>query len=701
MLLRALVLASLAAMLAAPPAHAVTTIPDEEVVQLAGDRTLRAMVGDVDGDDVRELVRLVPWQVNPGLQAVEVDSVRGEQVASAGQVQLWRAATPDEAFAGRRLSADGLLPLGVGEPAQLIAWRQDGVERVLVATIGTRDLARQCCLTLWRVSIADGRAGVNLIQGGSLSAASILAADLDGDGTDELVVVETPDPDLQQFVFRRVVVVLRWNGTTFDELRDVADPSAASGPLIPLGNSDGLAGDEVGFIELPRFDQVTPTLFRIGLDASGGVSVEHALLPDDGAIAPISVDGEGRLVLVGKDEVTLLAWPAGAAKPLVDGTTPRGGELLGVLGEELETRILVLRGGAVDALDATLRSQQGISSGVAATRFAFSDQPPYAGPLPGGDPGGAPAYLFGGRLLTADVLRPPLSLLAAGNASVLPGLAPVGLFGPSRDWAAVAETDRSVGSRRGGLLDTTTPISRLWVVPASAFLSPEADDGLLEPQLDGAVPDETRRIPTLLTAGRIMAELAAPAGSTLRATAASPDETQINEVVVGPAGEARVELLGPPGTDRTTFKVELRVVTPAGHGYAASWEVRVVRDPPKLSVEVPLATLGFDVTLRGVTAPGATVEVDGSPVAVAPDGSFRTGVAAGPLPRSITVSAEDPLGNRAEQSVEVIAPIDYRRLPWVPIAVGFTLLAAVVLYLRSPRPARRETDGHGTLEEID
>lgn len=701
MLLRALLLAALTVPLAAPPAHAVSTIPDEEAVQLAGVRTLRAMVGDVDGDSVRELVRLVPWQVNPGLQAVEVDSVRNERIVSDGQAQLWRAATPDEAFAGRRLSAGNLLPLGVGEPAQLLAWRQAGVERVLVATIGTQGLARQCCLTLWRVSIADGRAGAELIQGGSLSAASILAADLDGDGTDELVVVETPDPDLGSFVFRRTVVVLRWNGETFDERRADADPSAASGPLIPLGDTDGLPGDEVGFVEVPRFDQVTPTLFRIGLDVSGDVSVEHALLPDDGEIAPVSVDGEGRLVLVGKEAASLLDWPAGAAEPIVDATAPRGGQLLGVLGQGLETRILVLRGGAVDALDTTLRSQQGISSGVAATRFAFSDLPPYAGPLPGGDHDGAAAYLFGGRLLTADVLRPPLTLLAAGTASVLPGLAPVGLFGPGRGWAGVAELDGSVGGRRGGLLATTASISRLWAVPATALLSPEADAGVLEPPLDGAVPDETRRIPTLLTAGRVTADVAAPAGTTLRATAVSPEETQINEVVVGPAGRGGIQLLGPPGTDRTTFQVELRVVTPAGHGYAASWEVRVVREPPKLSVEVPLATLGFEVTVRGVTAPGATVKVDGAKVAVAPDGSFRTGVAAGPLPRSVAVSAEDPLGNRAEQSVEVVAPVDYRRLPWVPIAVGFTLLAAALLFLRSPRPVRRETDGHGTLEEID
>ena len=43
------------------------------------------------------------------------------------------------------------------------------------------------------MGLDGGRTSLRFLQDTVLSAASLLAADLDGDGTDELVVVETPD----------------------------------------------------------------------------------------------------------------------------------------------------------------------------------------------------------------------------------------------------------------------------------------------------------------------------------------------------------------------------------------------------------------------------------------------------------------------------------------------------------------------------
>jgi hypothetical protein len=52
--------------------------------------------------------------------------------------------------------------------------------------------------------------------------------------------------------------------------------------------------------------------------------------------------------------------------------------------------------------------------------------------------------------------------------------------------------------------------------------------------------------------------------------------------------------------------------------------------------------------------------------------------------------------------VTVIWPLDYRRLPFVPMAVLLTVGAAAVLFLRRPDtgPSRRTPDDGATFEEI-
>jgi hypothetical protein len=54
--------------------------------------------------------------------------------------------------------------------------------------------------------------------------------------------------------------------------------------------------------------------------------------------------------------------------------------------------------------------------------------------------------------------------------------------------------------------------------------------------------------------------------------------------------------------------------------------------------------------------------------------------------------------------VSVVAPADYRRLPWIPIVVGLTLLAGGFLLLRVPRAraqVAQEPGDDARLEEID
>ncbi|MGH2455442.1 MAG: hypothetical protein ACRDHD_04200, partial [Candidatus Limnocylindria bacterium] len=82
----------------ADPARAVEAVPGETVAFAAPPGgTLAALVGDVDGDGVRELVRIMTWGDNPDLQAVAVTAIRSGRPAAAGQAPLRRGVSPEDA----------------------------------------------------------------------------------------------------------------------------------------------------------------------------------------------------------------------------------------------------------------------------------------------------------------------------------------------------------------------------------------------------------------------------------------------------------------------------------------------------------------------------------------------------------------------------------------------------------------------------
>ena len=104
------------------------------------------------------------------------------------------------------------------------------------------------------------------------------------------------------------------------------------------------------------------------------------------------------------------------------------------------------------------------------------------------------------------------------------------------------------------------------------------------------------------------------------------------------------------------------------------------------------------------TSYGRHASDDGTPVPVAADGRFDAAVSAGLWPRDVQIEATDPLGNRNTATVSVVALLDYRQLPWIPIVALLTILAGLVLYLRVPhlRPAAPSgpmTDA--TLEDLE
>ncbi|HEX6128721.1 MAG TPA: hypothetical protein VF071_06845 [Candidatus Limnocylindria bacterium] len=702
-LLPALV-AAVAMGMAGTPATAVEAIPAEDAVALPGSPSYGAIVADVDGDGARELVGLVPWASNPALLAAEVFVMQDGRPASRGQVQLERAAAPDDTFAGNNPDESPLLPLGVNEPARLLAVRIGGEERVLVATMqgATTDpgIGRPCCLTLWWLSVdRTGATALQLIQNTAASGAWTVAADMDADGTDELAVVETPDPVLPAASRIRV---LRWNGADFTILTADAGEGLISGPLTVFGDTDGVPGDEVGYTALPgSFDQVAATLHRIAL-VDGRMQVDWTLLPDAGTVAGFPGPEGGRLFLVARGDAYVLRWPAGTPGASVESISARGGTALGVLGTGNLARLLVVRGGAVEVHDWRLVVRQVIQGGEAAARFVASSSPPYLGELPGGERAGQPALVFGGRLLTAP--ESPGDDARSRNIAALPGRVPVGFFGEGNGWVAVATAVSLPVDRRGGALTVVAArAGELYVTASRTLLEPEADGGRLSPRIEGALSDgrEPGR-PALLTSGEVRAVVIGPEDSRVAVVGQQGGPRQAS---IGPGGRAEVTLVedDPAATTDERFTVRLLVTTPGGHGYAADWEVRVQRRPPTLAASAPLAPLSFSVPLTGRTAPGARLVVDGTPVPVQPDGSFRAEVGAGLWPRAVRIEATDRIGNASQLTVEIVGLVDYRRLPWIPIVAAMTLLAGALLYLRVPKPKARHvsTDpDEGVLEEI-
>jgi hypothetical protein len=144
-------------------------------------------------------------------------------------------------------------------------------------------------------------------------------------------------------------------------------------------------------------------------------------------------------------------------------------------------------------------------------------------------------------------------------------------------------------------------------------------------------------------------------------------------------------------------------VTPSGHGYLATWNVHILGGPPRLE---PRADTPFGsglVVVSGRTDPSTDVTVDGRAARVDTLGRFRAEVPVPPWPTAVEVVATDRAGNRAVATVTAVGWFDYRRLPWVPIAVGLVAAAGVVLFLRVPRvkPQPRRADEVGVLEDLD
>lgn len=114
---------------------------------------------------------------------------------------------------------------------------------------------------------------------------------------------------------------------------------------------------------------------------------------------------------------------------------------------------------------------------------------------------------------------------------------------------------------------------------------------------------------------------------------------------------------------------------------------RVVVDgvPPTITLDAPFLSPPWPLvtSVSGRVEPGAAITVGGAPLDVAADGGFELAARLTPWPQRFELRAVDPAGNRSVVRVDLVGGVDYRQLPWAALLVGGLLLGAAWGGLRS------------------
>lgn len=654
---------------------------------------MQAVAADLDGDGAREVLVL-----------------SGGTADGSATLDAWtqrRDGTWERLPNGLTVVAPAApaTPAALDSPVRLVVRRIEGADRVTLLRQAGGDAS--CCLIVQDVIGTD--AGLRLRPvaeiGTSVDAAVVI--DLDGDGTDEIVATRSLPP-LGDVSYPLEAYLHRWADGAF--VVTVTELRAGSGDVpFVLGDTDGRPGEELGLIAtLGR-----PELHRISLGEDDTLVIEDAgLVAVDATAVPID-DGRGIAVLTRAGTLAIHPWPFGVAlgEPVAQRLLD-GGELVGVIEMDGTPRLVARQPGTADRLhvlglpDLTPPLFGAVTRTAAAAAFLSGPVRPFVGPLPTGDAEGRPAIVYSGRLLSALEPLEAIGPVPGHPMAALAGAQPVGLVG--QDAASVALYHSADGpplpDPSGGRLDPPVPQpgTAVSVAPATLLLELEGDGGILDPATSGAVPLDDRRTIAVGSDG-FTATIEAPTGS--RVYVAGTDPSVATAVFAVPDRGSLIVPMPPPSvaTPEPRYRATLAVTTPAGHSYLATWDVRVLTAPPPLeaSVRTPLGSWAVEVS--GSSMPHATVTVDGQAVAVAADGAFSTRVTAPPWPMEIEIGATDPLGNVRRVTLSGVGWLDYRQLPWIPMAAILLAVVAAVLYLRVPRtePLRRRADDDATLEELD
>lgn len=686
-------LAALAGLAAPAPLSA-----SGDATQILPGHTSLAHAFDVDGDGEREVVRI--WSSEPwGVLELEVWSFEDGAWRPTATVPL------SGLGAGRDVTPD--------TPIALLEWRDAGrSHQLLVVGERLRTSGGADRFDLMQVVPRDHDFTLEpMAADGDGPAERVQAADLDADGTDELIVTEPAEPRPE--VSRRVRL-LRWDGERFrSESLTVVEDTVVGEPII--GDTDGRPGADILLASHERAE-----LVRVA--ASGATTVERAELVLEGhtilgawpaAVAGgtiyLYIESSGTPSLVGVD------WPAGGA-PAVTYRSEQGlfgprqpiwvGEQLLFLDDPTWTSpIDIGQDASLLGADGALLGELPTSAALERSRRwleaagvsgGFLGPYPYTGDVPGGV-GGRAALLVGGHLLIVGdggrvETRPTSSFV---------GTAPLGLVGPDDGWMAVTTTLPFVMAP--GYLHPAFPVEdAVRIAPAAVVLQPETDDGNLTVSFDGARPVDDSDGGWLASAdggftvvveGPVGSRVAAVVGSRVAASETIPDGGRI-ELRLDPR---------PRRDDTVEYSAGVVRLSPTGHVHATEWRGRVLREAPALEATAETRAGAFEAVLHGRADPYATVIVDGAAVEVGADGAFSVSVEAGLAPRDVVVRAVDPAGNETRANLQVIGFVDYRGWPWVPIVGIATVLLGAGMYVRAGRrrPVLAIGHGDGTIEEIE
>lgn len=116
--------------------------------------------------------------------------------------------------------------------------------------------------------------------------------------------------------------------------------------------------------------------------------------------------------------------------------------------------------------------------------------------------------------------------------------------------------------------------------------------------------------------------------------------------------------------------------------------------PPTLLVEAPFLSPVWPATatLAGVADPGSEVRVDGSePLELDRRGRFSFEATLAPWPQTLSLRATDASGNVTVRDLSVVGGVDYRQFPWALIAALALLALVAVRGLRSTGGRRAAT----------
>ena len=670
--------------------------------------TLTALTADLDGDGQGEIVRVVR-EPGAGLHAVNVWTHDGAGWSEVGSAPL--ALVTDD---------DGAITEFDNAAVALLLWRDAGRDRVLAlsaALIPNDPISGTCCLTVSEVRTTPG-GGVELsslqrIGGG---AQSYQAVDVDGDGTQELVLHESrigPGPGDEE----ATVTVMRWSGMTFEPILEMTDRRLLFGFFF--AESDGVTGDDLLF----------------GPSADGMI---HRLAWTDGELRPsqahigtgerwegwIAGVADGGIVISLGEELRVLRWRRGEEPVVVGRLRTLTFPGISVIGDGADALIATQDGfgfergrlptltlhdlrlqrlgdvGVSPGTEGIWQMLNGVSSGGYGTlqRNIF----PYSGPIPGAMVGGRAAFVSNGMLVQPGgpggyESRPIASLI---------GVQPIGVAGPDDAWVVLGD---GFGAPIGSAylsFGETYGAGRLTVTPLEHLLLPDDEVESASVKLVDAVElvgDDGE--------ARLMADgegfevvVSAPRGSAvIVANGPNGSDLEEREIADGP-----VTMAIQPGTGRRDdtdidFEAFVLVLTPDGRSLTRQWTGTFVREPPEIRVSAATDTMALSATLEGRASPGSQVTAGGQAIDVGDDGRFVASIDAPIWPSQVLVTARDLLGNEATDRVEVLGVFDYRGLPWAAILILATLVVGGVLYVRAPkrRMVASTADGDGRLEEIE